>query len=175
MSVELTPIGWLSLLALGAALALGGQAVPVGFSAFLNVSPEQTTLGFTPVVLVKTATYNQNWQGGITLGGTIVVSSPKSATDCLPRCQQVGRWLEGWQNDIIKYELGHVEGWKHFGLGYALKSISENCTYDPRMPWLGNYCPNRERPVYSLEPRVGALEFRWPTWYVDWYADGGGP
>jgi hypothetical protein len=161
MNVEITPLGWLTLLALGAALTLGGQASLGGFGAFLSVGPESATLGFTPTVVAHVATYDQNLQGGITLGGTIVVSSPKSATDCLPRCQQVGRWLEGWRQDILEYELGHLQGWSHYGLEYALKAIAENCRYDPRMPWLGNVCPNRERPPMALEPRTGAFEIKW--------------
>jgi hypothetical protein len=165
MDITLTPIGWLTLLSLAAVSMLGSQITPIGISAYLEFGPQKNTLGITPIVLAQSSNYQ--FQGAVTLGGTIVMVSPQSALDCIPRCQQVAKWLEGWQRDLLAYELGHVDGWKHFGIQYGLKVLEADtrCLYDPQgFAFLFGKCSSPYRPfgiLERLEPRQGAIEFRW--------------
>jgi hypothetical protein len=144
--LEVSPVGWLSLAAGVAGVLLGGQARLTGFNLSLSLGRENY-LGFTPYVQftrmpdLRVDPYTAvGW--GLTLGGTVLVSH--TAT---------GR--------VEAYEQKHVEGWLHYGLGYAVMVFAEACTYDPLSAWgQAMRCPP-QRPQYDLPPRTEAFFLRW--------------
>ncbi|WP_299427180.1 hypothetical protein [uncultured Meiothermus sp.] len=151
---ELTPVGILSLVALAFGLLAGGQVVGGGFALSAEfVAQRSPALYLTPITIIRISDgpLHQRWWGyGVTLGGTVVYFDPHHP------------WLTDQQEQELRtamelYELGHVEGWNHYGLTYLLKVFAEPCRYDPRAPWAG-HC-DRQRPPLLLAPHTGAL--RW--------------
>lgn len=144
--VEVTPVGWLSLAAAAVGVFLGGQASVTGFHLSLSLG-EERYVGFTPYLRftrvpdLRVDPYTAvGW--GMTLGGTALISH--TAT---------GR--------VEAYEEKHVEGWLHFGLGYAVMVFAQACTYDPLSAWGRAMGCAPQRPDYDLPPRTEAFYLRW--------------
>ena len=147
--IELTELGLLSLAALGLALLSGGQLVGYGFSLAFDLTGVEVYL--TPITIWRVEHSPGRALVGFNLAGTAVYFEPATwrsmPTDAL-------RTLRA---EVERYELGHVQGWKHFGLGYLVRVLVEPCTFDPKAGWAG-HCPNPERPPYRLAPRTGAIK-----------------
>lgn len=154
--MEITEIGLLGLAALAVGLLAGGQVVGSGFllSAQLPLQPGPASLYLTPVAVVRVSDgplHDRWWAHGLTLGGTVVYGDPNPPHLGLPR-----PGLEEMRREIERYELGHLEGWAHYGLEYMLRVLAEPCVYDPKAGW-ATHCPNDRRPPLLLPPRTGAF------------------
>lgn len=145
--VEVTPVGWLSLVAGAVGVLLGGQASVTGFHLSLSLG-EERYVGFTPYVqfselptLALDPYVSYSW--GLTLGGVSLVSRFNPPT-------------------IEAYEQKHVEGWLHYGLGYFVMVFVQACKYDPLSAWGQAMGCAPQRPDYNLPARTEAFYLRFP-------------
>ena len=144
MSVEISPLGGLSLLALLGAVLLGASVHLSGFQAGLNLGAS-SFVWFSPIVEAR-LTVPSFLGGALTLGSTIIY---------MPNDHYGGIYAT---SSMRKYELEHVKNWAHFGLGYALKVLAEPCLYDPRGPWS---CDSDHLLSFPRPPNYGGLIIRW--------------
>ena len=93
-----------------------------------------------PALLPATA----NTLTGITLGGAVLVvpartMSEQWAAQYLGDSALSGSYIpeaQAYYRNALQYEMGHVWGWSHFGLEYAVRVAFDPSTYDPRGPLL---------------------------------------
>ncbi len=133
--IELTLVGWLTLIGLGLGLISGGRLEPLGFT--LSYDSASSSLYFTPIVQVET-----DWMRkgtvvhAFTLGGAIVTGPTTPTADMLEQIAAQGkRPNSNLRSDLLGYEQNHVRGWNAYGLEYGLKIFQEPCRYDPRAVW----------------------------------------
>ncbi|KIQ55840.1 hypothetical protein [Meiothermus taiwanensis] len=155
--IELTELGLLSLAALALGLLAGGQLVGWGFSVALELNHSGAQAYLTPTTIWRVEYSPQdNILMGFNLAGTTVYFEPARWRHLMPTDA-----LQTRRAEVERYELGHTQGWKHFGLGYLVQVLAEACTFDPKAGWAG-HCPNQERPPYRLVPRTGAIKVVMP-------------
>ncbi|ADH63779.1 hypothetical protein Mesil_1904 [Allomeiothermus silvanus DSM 9946] len=154
--MELTEIGWLGLVALIVGWVAGGQVVGGGISVSASVllTAAPVHIYVTPITVWR-LTHNQLverlWGTGFTLGGTVVYVDPRP-----PATQMPERDINSLRTMIEQYELGHILGWRHYGLEYLHQIAHEACRYDPKALW-AVHCRNDHRPPQILLPHTGAI------------------
>lgn len=144
MSFELTPVGGLSLVALVLGILFGGTAQLVGFQLGANLEAQH--LWLTPLVVVHLEAPPLSGSA-LTLGSTLLIA---------PGEHKSGIHETG---NVLRYELGHVNGWMRYGLGYGIKVLAEPCQHDPRAIWA--VCPSEERQRLPIAPTTGVFIWRW--------------
>ena len=151
--IELTAVGWLQVAGLVLGLLMGGQAQPIGLKA--SFDPYANALYITPLVVVWMPELPM--AQAITLGGTIL-QKPITWRYCggpYGICEIDQEETQRLNTEVIRYELGHVEGWNAFGLSYTLEVLRDPCIHDPA--W---FCLERgyQRPYRNLVPTTGAIK-----------------
>ena len=129
--VQTDALALLSLLGLVLGVASGGKIeggglqvgarIPLGADGLGPVE-----IGATPIAHMSAPSL-PGALSGITLGGTTIAVRPN---DWVIESGKARSPDSVWR-EITQYEYGHLPGWSHFGLEYALRSQAEPYKYDP--------------------------------------------
>ena len=127
-----------------------GARIPLGAE---GIGPVE--VGVNPIVHMSSKGLPGGLDG-ITLGGTTVAVRP----DVWVTTRSAAYSPDNWFRRTTDYEYGHVPGWAHFGLAYALKSQAEPSKYDPATLSLAmdRRSTSREVNPWELDPKHFAVK-----------------